>query len=165
MTKITNNQQASNSKSTAQTATPEQQADPTFSQQQTFSGLLGEIVWLMQNSPLHRQVLIAELEWMVIQPMMLNQYRIHRKEKKPVGVVFWAKVDDEVHERLKQGAFKLRPNEWQSGENYWIIDVLAPLGNNDYFIKEAGDTIFAGKTYHYCQPKNNQLDIMTVEQA
>ncbi len=118
---------------------------------QTMAGVLGEVVWLMHKSPSHRQVLIAELDWLVMQPILLNQYRIYHKEGKPVGVVFWASVDDDTAQRLGQGKAKLRNHEWKSGSNYWIVDVLAPFGNAQYFVDEMANSLFSGKVFSYLQ--------------
>ena len=120
-------------------------------QQPTVVSVFGELVWLMQASVFHKQLFLGELEWAVLQPMLLQQYRIYHKDKKPVGAVFWARVDDEVHKRLQQGSVKLRAQEWKGGNNNWVIDVVAPFGNAPYFIEEIGKSVFAGQTYHYMQ--------------
>ena len=153
----------SNSKNTTTPANSQQEKSEDFATKQTLSGLLGEVIWLMQQSPHHRQVFIAELDWLVTQPILLNQYRIYRKDQRPVGVVFWAKVDDDVHKRLQDGYPKLRSKEWNSGENYWIVDVLAPFGNAEYFVEDTGKALFADKTYHYSQFRDGKLSVITVE--
>ena len=43
----------------------------------TLSQVLGEIVWLMSRSPLHKTMLIADLEWMVMTPVLLQQFRLY----------------------------------------------------------------------------------------
>ena len=119
--------------------------------QPTVVSVFGELVWLMQTSPFHKHLFLSELEWAVLQPMILQQYRIYHKDKKPVGAIFWASVDDDVHKRLQEGSVKMRPHEWKSGSHNWIIDVVAPFGNAEYFINEIGKNVFKGHGYHYIQ--------------
>ena len=54
------------------------------------SEVLGEIVWLMSQSPLHKQFFISDLEWFVMTPVLLQQFRIFYAQTKPVGLVLWA---------------------------------------------------------------------------
>ena len=119
--------------------------------QSTVVSVFGELVWLMQTSPFHKHLFLSELEWAVLQPMVLQQYRIYHKDKKPVGAIFWASVDDDVHKRLQEGSVKMRPHEWKSGSHNWIIDVVAPFGNAEYFINEIGGSVFKRQNYHYIQ--------------
>jgi len=49
--------------------------------------VLGEIVWLMSQSSLHKQFFISDLEWFVMTPVLLQQFRTYYATDKPVGVV------------------------------------------------------------------------------
>jgi cytolysin-activating lysine-acyltransferase len=42
----------------------------------TVAEVLGEIVWLMSQSPAHKHSFIADLEWMVMPPVLLSQFRL-----------------------------------------------------------------------------------------
>lgn len=43
-------------------------AAPPPGHAKTISAVLGEIVWLMSQSPLHKQFFISDLEWFVMTP-------------------------------------------------------------------------------------------------
>ena len=68
--------------------------------------MLGEIVWLMSQSPLHKTMLIADLEWYAMTPALLQQFRLYydsgdaKQSPKPIGVVLWAEVDADGATRL-----------------------------------------------------------------
>ena len=59
-----------------------------------------------------------------------------RREEDPLadvaGVAIWASVSDEadarITEQVKAGVFpiRLKPEDWTSGTNYWLLDVIAP---------------------------------------
>ncbi|MEZ5901264.1 MAG: toxin-activating lysine-acyltransferase [Hyphomicrobiaceae bacterium] len=111
----------------------------------TISAVLGEIVWLMSQSPSHKQFFISDLEWFVMTPVMLQQFRTYYATDKPVGVVLWANVSDEVAERLAQGTTKLRPQDWKSGDKLWIVEVIAPFGGAEEMVKDLKDKVFPSR--------------------
>jgi hypothetical protein len=60
------------------------------------SEVLGEIVWLMSQSPIHKQFYISDLEWFVMTPVLLQQFRIFYAQDRPVGVLLWAFASNKV---------------------------------------------------------------------
>lgn len=88
--------------------------------------LIGEIVGLLSQSPAHRHLFLADLEWLIAPPMALRQFRIFHHDQKPIAVALWASVSDEVDKELAAGRARLRPDEWKSGKNLWLIDLVAP---------------------------------------
>lgn len=112
---------------------------------QTVAEAFGEIVWLMSQSPLHKQFLIGDLEWLVMPPVALRQFRMYRHEGRPVAVVLYAFVSEEVERRIEAGAPTMRPADWKSGERAWIVQVIAPFGEAEAFAKEACQTVLKGR--------------------
>ena len=94
----------------------------------TVSQVLGEITWLMTQSPRHKAIALGDLEWLVMPAILLRQFRIFYKGEQPVGVALWALVDDLVAKRIDAGDKRLAAVEWKSGINMRIIDVVAPFG-------------------------------------
>jgi cytolysin-activating lysine-acyltransferase len=107
------------------------------------SEVLGEIVWLMSQSPLHKQFFISDLEWLVMTPILLQQFRLFYDQEKPVGVVFWATASEEVEERLKSGTTRMRPQDWKSGDRLWVVEVIAPFGAAEEMVKDLKVKVFA----------------------
>lgn len=48
---------------------------------------LGEIVWLMSQSPAHRQMFISDLEWLIMPPLLLGQFRLFHAPTPTPGAV------------------------------------------------------------------------------
>jgi cytolysin-activating lysine-acyltransferase len=90
------------------------------------SQVFGQVVSTMMQSPAHRHLLLSDLEWRVIPPIALQQYRLVQHKGAPAGFISWAFVDEETEQRLQQPDFRLRPQDWKSGERVWIIDVVTP---------------------------------------
>ncbi len=116
-----------------------------------------EIVSVMMRSPAHKEMPLKNLEGHVVPPFLTKQFSIARAKSKeghfpifPVGVALWASVSDEVDQRLSEnpdGPIQLKPNEWKSGDNLWIIDIVA---RPEVGVKILGDlkkTAFKGKQF------------------
>jgi cytolysin-activating lysine-acyltransferase len=121
----------------------------------TVSAVLGEIVWLMSQSPLHKTMLIADLEWMIMTPMLLQQFRLYydsgdgKHAPKPIGVVLWAFVSDEVAGRLSEGTSKLRPQDWKSGGELWVVEAIAPFGGPEEIVQNLKSQVFPDREMRY----------------
>jgi len=90
-------------------------AGPQSGQQnKTFAALLGEVTWVLSQSPIHRNLKIADLEWLVMPALILQQVRIFYQQAQPVGVAFWAYLNKEAEERLAKDG-KLKPDDWHAG--------------------------------------------------
>jgi cytolysin-activating lysine-acyltransferase len=107
------------------------------------SEVLGEITWLMSQSPLHKQLFISDLEWLVMTPMLLQQFRLFYDKDKPIGVLFWATVSEEVEARLATGMSRMRPQDWKSGDRLWVVEVIAPFGGAEEMVKDLKAKVFA----------------------
>jgi cytolysin-activating lysine-acyltransferase len=49
-------------------------------------------------------------------PILLQQFRLFYDPTRPIGVVLWASVNEEVEERLIGGATRMRPQDWKCGD-------------------------------------------------
>jgi cytolysin-activating lysine-acyltransferase len=94
----------------------------------TVSHVLGEITWLMTQSPRHKAIPLGDLEWLLMPAILLRQFRIFYKGEQPVGVVLWALVDGIVAKRIDAGDNRLSAAEWKSGSNKRIVELVAPFG-------------------------------------
>ena len=99
------------------------------------SSQFGNMVTIMMQSPHHKNVRLSELPDRLVPPLTKNQFRLAEARKQghgstiPVGMIIWARVSDDVHNRMMQqldSPFELKLEEWQSGDNYWIIDAVGP---------------------------------------
>jgi cytolysin-activating lysine-acyltransferase len=110
--------------SRAATAVRERDALPP----KTVSQVLGEITWLMTQSPRHKAIPLGDLEWLLMPAILLRQFRIFYKGLQPVGVALWALADDLVAKRIDAGDNRLSAVEWKSGSNLRVVELVAPFG-------------------------------------
>ena len=103
---------------------------------------IGDMVTLYSKDPAHKHFAFADMEWKILPPIINGQFSItHADDEvfgtlRPIGLVTWAKVSDELDERLSKQAdgqvVRLRPSEWNCGENVWLVDVV---GTSEGIIK------------------------------
>jgi cytolysin-activating lysine-acyltransferase len=144
----------------------------------TVSHVLGEMVWLLSQSPTHKHFKIADLEWLIMPPILLRQYRVFYGQKQPVGFALWAYFSAETEERFAAGATRLRPEEWAldgvpegSGPadagprdgKLWLVDLVAPFATSENRMVEAmmvdlADGPFKDRTFwfHRTDPKSGR---------
>jgi len=112
---------------------------PGFTKQQMggalsklLSASVGDIVAVFSRSPAHKHFAFGDLDWMVLPAVVSGQFYVAEAEHKeagfraPVACVLWASVSEEVDRRLETEAgrrIRVRPDEWTSGQQLWIVDV------------------------------------------
>ncbi|MEA2941533.1 MAG: cytolysin-activating lysine-acyltransferase [Bradyrhizobium sp.] len=103
-------------------------SEPAALPPKTVSQVLGEITWLMTQSPRHKAIPLGDLEWLLMPAILLRQFRIFYNGEQPVGVALWALADDLAAKRIDAGDNRLSAVEWKSGSNMRIVELVAPFG-------------------------------------
>jgi cytolysin-activating lysine-acyltransferase len=124
------------------------------------SAAFGDMVALLSISAVHKHYSLADLEWLLVPAVMNNQFAIaeaNLQNGQSVGVAFviWARVSDDVDNRLTQNPrypIRLHPSEWKSGEIFWIIDGMGDPKLIQALIAKVAKDVFAGKTFKMVQP-------------
>ena len=125
----------------------------------TVAQMLGEITWLMTQSPIHKQLFIGDLEWFAMPAILVEQFRIFYGPNSPAAVALWAMVSEETEVRLKDGAHKLRADEWQGGDRPWLIELVAPFGGQGEILADLSNTVFGGRpfSFHTATPDGQRV--------
>jgi hemolysin-activating ACP:hemolysin acyltransferase len=97
------------------------------------------VVISLMSTARYRHQTISDLEHLVTEPLMRNRIAIASakpsdglEQGQMVGLAYWAKVSEEVEakikEQIKNSVFpiRLKPEEWESGDRLWLLDVVAP---------------------------------------
>lgn len=105
------------------------------------SASIGDLVVVMSKSAAHKHYSLADIEWIVLPPVLAGQFYLAEATnpetgfRAPVAAVTWARVSAEVDAKLRESAGKpirLRPDEWTSGDIHWLIDLVGdPRGLNN----------------------------------
>ena len=107
------------------------------------SASIGDMVVVLSRSPAHKHYSLANIEWMVLPPVVAGQFYIVEAADKthgfraPVAAATWALVSEEVDAQLQKPAAaprRLRPDQWRSGTIGWLIDAVGdPQGVRNAF--------------------------------
>lgn len=134
---------------------------------QTNMSMLGEVVWLMAHSELHRGWPIASIFQWVVPALMHKQCRLYRREGRPVAYVAWAYLSQEVEEAYVLNPKSLQPKDWKSGDCGWLIDWIAPFGDSAMVMKDLSEGIFkdeVGRALR-AKPGSDEMQIIYVHGA
>ncbi|WP_107671196.1 toxin-activating lysine-acyltransferase [Cyanothece sp. BG0011] len=103
--------------------------------------MIGSLTHLMMSSKLHQRYQIIDISGRFLPSLIHNQFRYCEMDSKPLGFVNWAWLSDEVEEKFKTGKYVLKLDEWQSGNNLWFLEFIAPFGHANLMIKDLRNNI------------------------
>lgn len=140
----------------------------------TISHLLGEMTWLLTQSPLHKALAIGDLEWLIMPPLIHRQFYIFRDGERPVGLALWAKCTPAAERKLEQGMIepehRLSLEEWTNGETVWLVDLVAPFANAENKHREimmadliSGPLAGTQFKFHQTDPATGRRSVQTVD--
>ena len=128
----------------ASVAAPEPQLDPAVLAQiaelrSQVRESFGKAVMAMMMLPRYRSQTLADLQHLVLEPLIRDRIAIARPADPAstpgsdiAGLAIWASVSEDadarIREQIKAGTFpvRLKPEDWNSGEINWLLDVIAP---------------------------------------
>jgi len=124
--------------------------------------IFGTLTSVMMQSQPHRHLFLSDLDWWLFPALRLNQVRIFHDGKRAIGFALWAKVSDEVDAELNRGTHKLRPADWKSGKQLWLMELIVPSANPKLLQDLLGELLkgpFAGEKFkmHLKDPKTGKL--------
>jgi len=123
----------------------------------TYGDAFGQIVWLLSQSVVHRELKIKDLEWSFMPAILHQQFRIFRfgplpgidaaslapvglspgaLEQLPLGVAIWAKLSVEAEAKLERGE-RLTEKDWVSGDRVWLVELISPYATPQNKLLEA----------------------------
>jgi cytolysin-activating lysine-acyltransferase len=125
----------------------------------TVAEALGQIVWLLTQSPLHRELKLKALEPTFMPAVLHEQFRIFRFgplpglegvdpttfapagltkegiEQMPLGVAIWAHLSEQAEAKLERGE-ALGTEEWRSGDRTWLLELISPFATLENKLSE-----------------------------
>lgn len=103
--------------------------------------VIGEVCFLCFHSTTHRNWTMKSIRRIFEPPVFLKYFHIYRARNVPRGLVTWAKLDQTAEAKHMKGEGLDTFDEWQSGDQFWIIDLIAPWGHGKAIIKDIMDNI------------------------
>jgi hemolysin-activating ACP:hemolysin acyltransferase len=91
--------------------------------------LFGRIIALMADSDVYLPDSLYALKKNITSPLCSNNCLIYFSENKLVGYCSWAWLTDESEKKYMENSNSLVPNDWETGDNLWLIDTVAPYSS------------------------------------
>ena len=89
-----------------------------------------EVISLYYNFDKYKKNTYHELYYHILPSINLNQYKIFKDDKGIFGFVNWAYLNEDV-EKAYVTTSKIYKNEWKSGVNLWLYDIVILRKSNE----------------------------------
>ena len=107
--------------------------------------VFSEVVYLASFFDYYNNWRMVALKRFFLQPIKRNQYFLIREDDKPVAFFSYAFVSDKAVDELKKGERSIGANEWNTGPNLFIPDIVSPFGLKASWVKYVRDEL--GRRY------------------
>lgn len=147
---------------------------PRDARQLRFGQSFAQVVAVLMRDRNFRQMRLADLEWLVLPPLMAGQFRLAQMPAPPqqggagsapgrlqggtkgkdggvlvpVAAALWARVSATIDKQLSESLDKvvrLNPADWASGDNIWLMAVGGDQRVLPKFIDQLAKTEFKGQ--------------------
>ena len=99
--------------------------------------LLAPVLELYESSPLHFIQPVQMLFDRVFPSLLNGQFRLLVKNGRPQSFLNWAWLTPQLSAELLAGRPAIGPDEWQSGNELWFMEIVAREGTLDAAIRDA----------------------------
>jgi hemolysin-activating ACP:hemolysin acyltransferase len=138
---------------------------PAEARQARFGQAFSQIIAVLMRDQNFKNMRIADLEWLVLPPVMAGQFRLAHmpapprpgQQPKPgdksgvlvpVAVALWARVSPQIDKGLSENLDKpvrLRANQWASGNIVWLMAVAGDRRAIPKFLEQLKEKEFKGQ--------------------
>ena len=93
------------------------------------------VFYIMSQCTRFKDMRLSGIQRLILPPMRLGQYKIYSDKEVPIGYASWALLSDELSEGYKNNTYKIKAQDWNSGDNLWLINVLCPKGGGSIVLR------------------------------
>ena len=133
----------------------------------TNMAMLGEVVWLMAHSKLHKDWPVASIFQWVLPALVHKQCRLYRRNGRPIAYVAWARMTKDVEESYVLNPRSLNPKDWVGGDRGWLVDWIAPFGDSAFVMKDLREGLFKDEVGRALRvkPGSDEMQIIYIHGA
>ena len=144
---------------------------PAEARHARFAQSFSQIIAVLMRDQNFKNMRLADLEWLVLPPVMAGQYRLahmpapprqgqpakpagapkaaaDKTPLVPVAVALWARVSPQIDKGLSENLDKpvrLRANQWASGNVIWLMVVAGERRAIPKFLEQLKESDFKGQ--------------------
>ena len=93
------------------------------------------VFYIMSQCTRFKDMRLSGIQRLILPPMRLGQYKIYSDKEVPIGYASWALLSDELSEGYRNNTYKIKAQDWNSGDNLWLVNVLCPKGGGSIALR------------------------------
>jgi cytolysin-activating lysine-acyltransferase len=105
---------------------------------------LGPVAWLYMQMPGRKHAFLTDLEWLAMPPLVLGQCKLYVRDEAPLAFASWAFLSPDAAARYAATG-RLAPGDWKSGEEAWLVDLVAPFGGGERVLEDVRKHALPGR--------------------
>lgn len=157
-------------------------SDAMGARQSRMAQSFSQVVGVLMRDPNYRKMHLAELEWLVLPPVMAGQFRLGQASvpskgtteqqgaiRVPIAVALWARVSSEIDAALSANLdrqIRLPADQWVTGDNIWLIAVAGEQRSLPAFMEQIAKSMFKSKTVKLrAVGQDNKIVVKTLGEA
>jgi len=119
--------------------------------------ILGNVVWLYQQSQAHKFLFFQDIEHRLVPALNLEQYKLYLHSKSgglPMAFASWAYLSEEAEQAYIETQ-RIKPADWRSGKNLWLIDAVTPFADGYELFNQVYEELFRDKDVYVLYPSDD----------
>ena len=122
--------------------------------------IFGMMVWLWMHSETRQGAPIRALSSLMLPVIKNQQYVLLTDHSQPIAYMAWAELSPELEAAYLQHSNALKtPEDWRSGDRYWITDWIAPFGHTRELLHAIRNRLFPNRLWRGLYHKGNQTGL------
>ena len=93
------------------------------------------VFYIMSQCTRFKNMRLGGIQRLILPPMRLGQYKIYSDKEVPIGYASWALLSDELSEGYRNNTYEIQAQDWNSGNNLWLVNVLCPKGGGSITLR------------------------------
>jgi cytolysin-activating lysine-acyltransferase len=101
-----------------------------------------DCLYLCSHSDWHRDYTVSEFQRYFLYPLIHNKIMIYHEDQKPVGLVTWCFLPEDIGTEFLDGLYDLDQEDYlaEDGEEMWAVEFIAPFGHARHVMRHIRET-------------------------
>ena len=97
---------------------------------------LADVLALMVWSDVHCRYTVTDIAELILPPLRQGQFATIETDEGLQALATWAFLNPETSQTFSAGNGSITADDWRSGDQVWLMDVIAPFGHASKIVRK-----------------------------